>query len=143
MQSTLGLSLFQVGRLKKKGLGTLIFLHICFIMEVVIWRNSYSVVWGFCFFLCVHVCSNFLVFLFCFVLSVTVPSVLHKIKSDCVCRRQICSPCCPGRLGARHHGLRAIWPLRPDFPSRQFCVWSVWCWQQLGQGTLHRGRRAG
>ncbi len=25
---------------------------------------------------------------------------------------------------------------------RQLCVWPVWCRQQLGQGPLHRGRRA-
>ena len=45
----------------------------------------------------------------------------------------------PGRPGARHHGLRQVRPLRPDLPAGQLRIRSVRSWEQLGQGTLHRG----
>ena len=57
-------------------------------------------------------------------------------------RWQICAPCRTGGSGAWYHGLREIRTLRTDLPTRQLCVRSERCRQQLGQGPLHRGRWA-
>uniref|UniRef100_A0A453J9E0 Tubulin beta chain n=1 Tax=Aegilops tauschii subsp. strangulata TaxID=200361 RepID=A0A453J9E0_AEGTS len=43
---------------------------------------------------------------------------------------------------ARHHGLRPLRPLRRHLPPRQLRLRPVRRRQQLGQGPLHRGRRA-
>ena len=41
--------------------------------------------------------------------------------------------------GTWHHGLCALWPIRPTFPPRQLCLWTIRSRKQLGQGPLHRG----
>ena len=43
---------------------------------------------------------------------------------------------------ARHHGLGPLGPLRPDLPPGQLRLRPDGRGQQLGQGPLHRGRRA-
>ena len=54
-------------------------------------------------------------------------------------RRQIRATCRSRRLGARNHGLCKVRTIRPDLPTRQLCVRTERRWQQLGQGSLHRG----
>ena len=56
-------------------------------------------------------------------------------------RWEVCSSCSLGRLGARYDGLCEIWTFWSDLQTLQLCVWSEWSWQQLGQRSLHRGRR--
>ena len=49
----------------------------------------------------------------------------------------------PRRSRARHHGLCEKWRLWPNLPPRQLRLRAEWRRQQLGQGALHRGGRAG
>ena len=58
-------------------------------------------------------------------------------------RRQVRAPRRAGGPLAQHHGQRAVRPLPSDLPPRQQRVRAVRAQQQLGQGALHRGRRAG
>jgi len=57
--------------------------------------------------------------------------------------RQVRPPRRLGRFGARHYGLCAFWAIRTTFPTGQLCIRSERSRQQLGQRSLHRGRRAG
>ena len=56
--------------------------------------------------------------------------------------RQVCAARCTRRFGARHHGLSALGSVRSDLSAGQLRVRPVGRGQQLGQGPLHRGRRA-
>ena len=58
-------------------------------------------------------------------------------------RRQVCPKGRPCGPRARHHGQREVRTLWSDLQTRQLCVWSIWSWQQLGQGSLYRGCRVG
>ena len=58
-------------------------------------------------------------------------------------RRQICSPRMLGRLGTWNDGLCPIGSVRTNLSTRQFRIWPIWRRQQLGQRSLHRGRRVG
>lgn len=49
----------------------------------------------------------------------------------------------PARSGARNHGVGAFRSVRTTLPAGQLRVRTVGSGQQLGQGSLHRGRRAG
>ena len=75
--------------------------------------------------------------------SILVDNHVTCVVILCVFRRQVRAPCHSHRSWARHDGLCPLWSIRPDFPSRQLRVWSEWCRQQLGQGSLHGGRWAG
>ena len=57
-------------------------------------------------------------------------------------RRQVRASGGPGGPLAGHDGLGPLRSVRPDLPSRQLRVRSVGRRQQLGEGSLHGGRRA-
>ena len=61
----------------------------------------------------------------------------------CSSRWQVCAACRIGRPRAWHDGLRSFRSIRTDLPTGQLCVRPERCRQQLGEGTLHRGSRAG
>ena len=54
-------------------------------------------------------------------------------------RWKVCSKSCPSWFGTWYHGFRKSWTLWSNFQTWQLCLWTIWCWKQLGQGSLHRG----
>ena len=58
------------------------------------------------------------------------------------CRRQIRAPCHTGGPGTWYHGLSQIRTVWTNLSPRQFHLWPKWSRKQLGERSLHRGRRA-
>ena len=57
-------------------------------------------------------------------------------------RWQVRAPCHTGGPGAWYHGFSPIRTFWTNLSPRQFRLWPEWSRKQLGERSLHRGRRA-